>query len=69
MAFKPFRDSRPMEERPIEIQAEAAFFALISGFMEHRLTKKQQGRVMGAFRKNLEKFPLEGMRDEPSETS
>lgn len=59
MAFKPFRDSRPMKERPIEIQAEANFFSLIN-FNEYRLSKKQQGRIMGAFRKNLESFPLQG---------
>lgn len=58
MAFKPIRDSRPMEQRPIEVQAESAFFTLISNFTDYRLSKKQLGRVMGAFRENLNKFPL-----------
>ena len=46
MSFKPFRDSRPMAERPLDVQLEAKFFELIS----LTLTKKQQGRVMGAYR-------------------
>lgn len=49
MSFKPMRDSRPMCERPIEVQLEAQFFQLI----QPHLTKKQQGRIMGAFREIL----------------
>jgi hypothetical protein len=46
MTFKPHRDSRPMAERPLDVQLEAKFFELI----RWDLTKKQQGRVMGAYR-------------------
>lgn len=46
MTFKPHRDSRPMAERPLDVQLEAKFFDLI----RWDLTKKQQGRVMGAYR-------------------
>lgn len=46
MSFKPHRDHRPMSERPLEVQMEAKFFQLIAPL----LTKKQQGKVMGAFR-------------------
>lgn len=49
MAFKPHRDSRPMAERSLHTQIEAEFFQHISGF----LTKKEQGKVMGAFREVL----------------
>lgn len=59
MPFKPLRDSRPIEERPIEIQLEAAFFAQLQPL----LSKKDQGRVMGAFREAVSKFKLEGKRD------
>lgn len=51
MSFKPFRDSRPMSERPIEVQLEAAFFAKLG-----HLGKKDQGRTMGAFREALENY-------------
>lgn len=54
MGFKPFRDSRPMNERPLEVQLEAMFFESISGL----LSKKDQGRVMGAFRESLAKFKV-----------
>ena len=46
MAFKPHRDSRPMAERPLEVQLEAKFFQAIQPL----LTKKQQGKVMCEFR-------------------
>jgi len=52
MSFKPLRDSRPMTERPIAIQLEAQFFKTIQPL----LTKKQQGKVMGAFRETLKSF-------------
>ncbi|WII71743.1 hypothetical protein QJS83_14860 [Bdellovibrio sp. 22V] len=62
MAFKPFRDSRPMEERPIEIQVEAVFFQYIRD-VQPPLSKKQQGKVMGAFREITSRFKLE-VKDE-----
>lgn len=49
MSFKPFRDSRPMSERPLEVQMEAAFFQRIQPL----ITKKEQGKVMGAYREVL----------------
>lgn len=49
MSFKPHRDNRPMSERPVEIQMEAKFFQSIQPL----LTKKQQGRIMGAFRETI----------------
>lgn len=48
MAFKPFRDSRPMKGRPLSVQVEADFHSRIKDV----LTKKQQRYVMGAFREN-----------------
>ena len=48
MAFKPFRDNRPMKDRPLSVQMEADFHSRIKDV----LTKKQQGYVMGAFREN-----------------
>lgn len=61
MSFKPFRDSRPMAERPLEVQAEAAFFSRIQPL----LTKKEQGRVMGAYRETLALFrnPVRDTKD------
>lgn len=53
MAFKPFRDSRPMAERPFEVQLEAEFFAKLG-----QLGKKNQGRTMGAFREALAEFKV-----------
>lgn len=54
MAFKPFRDERPMSQRPIEVQIEAEMFGLIRTF----LSKKDQGRVMGAFREVVSKVKV-----------
>lgn len=54
MSFKPHRDSRPMEHRPLEVQMEAKFFQLIQPL----LTKKQQGKVMGAYRQALSNFKV-----------
>lgn len=54
MAFKPFRDERPMSQRPLEVQIEAEMFKLVSAF----LTKKEQGRVMGAFREVISKVKV-----------
>lgn len=51
MAFKPRRDSRPMEDRPRGVQMEASFFLGLSF-----LTKKEQGKVMGEFRRVLAEF-------------
>ena len=48
MVFKPFRDDRPMKDRPLSVQMEADFHSRIKDV----LTKKQQGYVMGAFREN-----------------
>lgn len=61
MAFKPHRDNRPMSERPVEVQLEAKFFSLI----RDGLTKKQQGRVMGAYRTvcAARKNPVENTKD------
>ena len=55
MAFKPHRDSRPMEDRPKDVQMEASFFQGL-GF----LTKKEQGKVMGEFRRVLSEFKQNG---------
>lgn len=52
MSFKPHRDSRPMAERPLDVQMEAKFFQLIQPL----LTKKQQGKVMGAYREMIACF-------------
>lgn len=54
MAFKPFRDERPMSQRPLEVQIEAEMFGLIRTF----LTKKEQGKVMGAFREVISKVKV-----------
>lgn len=54
MSFKPFRDSRPMSERPLEVQMEAMFFESIAPL----LTKKNQGKVMGEFRRTLANFKV-----------
>ena len=51
MAFKPQRDSRPMADRPKGIQMEASFFQGLSF-----LTKNDQGKVMGEFRRVLAEF-------------
>ncbi|UHS64785.1 hypothetical protein P9600_gp04 [Escherichia phage vB_EcoD_Opt212] len=51
MAFKPQRDSRPMAERPRASQMEASFFRGLSF-----LTKKEQGKVMGEFRRVMAEF-------------
>lgn len=51
MAFKPQRDSRPMTERPRASQMEASFFRGLSF-----LTKKEQGKVMGEFRRVMAEF-------------
>lgn len=52
MSFKPKRDNRPMTERPLNVQMEASFFQSIQPF----LTKRQQGKVMGEFRRILAEF-------------
>lgn len=54
MAFKPFRDERPMSQRPLEVQIEAEMFSLIRVF----LSKKDQGKVMGAFREVISKVKV-----------
>lgn len=51
MAFRPQRDSRPMADRPKDNQMEASFFQGLSF-----LTKKEQGKVMGEFRRVLAEF-------------
>lgn len=51
MAFKPQRDSSPMAERPQAVQMEASFFQGLSF-----LTKKEQGKVMGEFRRVMAEF-------------
>lgn len=51
MTFKTFRDGRPLDERPAQVQMEAELHASIRGI----LTKKEQGNVMGAFRAVIEK--------------
>ncbi len=51
MAFKPRRDSLPMEDRPRGVQMEASFIQGLSF-----LTKKEQGKVMGEFRRVLAEF-------------
>lgn len=61
MSFKPHRDSRPLEQRPLSIQLEAQFHMAI----RDKLTKRQQGYVMGAFRHALAKLSL----DEPKQDS
>lgn len=55
MTFKPHRDSRPLNERPVAVQMEAVFHQSIKDI----LTKKQQGKVMGAFRQVLAQFHSE----------
>lgn len=61
MTFKPHRDSRPMAERPLEVRLEASFFQRIQPL----LTKKQQGKVMGAYREvvALRKSPVTDTKD------
>lgn len=61
MSFKPHRDSRPLEQRPLSVQLEAQFHMAI----RDKLTKRQQGYVMGAFRHTLAKLSL----DEPKQDS
>lgn len=51
MGFKPLRDSRPMPEREPSEQLEALFFSKLG-----HLSKKDQGRTMGAFRESISKF-------------
>lgn len=55
MTFKPQRDSRPLNERSVAVQMEAAFHKSIQGI----LNKKQQGYVMGEFRKVRAQFMSE----------
>lgn len=52
MSFKPHRDSRPLEQRPLYAQLEAQFHMAI----RDKLTKRQQGYVMGAFRAALANY-------------
>ena len=52
MSFKPLRDHRPLEERPLEVQIEARFHQAVKDY----LTKKQQGRVMGELRAVLKEL-------------
>ncbi|AVJ51831.1 hypothetical protein Vid5_gp76 [Pantoea phage vB_PagS_Vid5] len=55
MTFKPQRDSRPLNERSVAVQMEAVFHQSIQGI----LNKKQQGYVMGEFRKVRAQFMSE----------
>lgn len=61
MSFKPHRDSRPLEQRPLSVQLEAQFHMAI----RDKLTKRQQGYVMGAFRQVLAQLSL----DKPKQDS
>lgn len=60
MSFKPHRDSRPLEQRPLSVQLEAQFHIAI----RDNLTKRQQGHVMGAFREALAKLSLDAPKQD-----
>lgn len=60
MSFKLHRDSQPLEQRPLSVQLEAQFHMAI----RDKLTKRQQGYVMGAFREVLAKLSLDAPKQD-----
>lgn len=60
MSFKPHRDSRPLEQRPLSVQLEAQFHMAI----REKLTKRQQGHIMGAFRQVLARLSLDAPKQD-----
>lgn len=60
MDFRPLRDSRPITDRPLSVQLEAAFFAKL-----RHLSKKDQGRTMGAFREAILETNVKIVKGEP----